>query len=1439
MKITKQFLSVFLALIMIISIIPMSSITVSAAETSGTCGDNLTWNFNETTGTLTISGTGAMDDFSAGNSPWATYEDDIVTVVVDDGVTRIGSNSFYSCSSLTNVILSDTITSIGDSSFCECTSLISINIPDSTTDIGSYAFDSCSSLKNVTLSKSIISLGGRAFGYTAIETIEIPKSLETCSEVLRQGVWEWSYVLDDVEYWLKGGPFYCCENLETATFETGTTQIASSLFRGCTGLKEVEIPDTVTNINGSAFAECLRLESIIIGDAVKSIGDSAFAECIALKSVDIPDSVTDIASYAFDSCTSLKNVTFSNSLLTLGGRAFGYTAIESVNIPKSLESCSQVLRQGVWEWSYDLDGVEYWLKGGPFYCCEELETVTIESGITNIPSFLFRGCTGLKKIQIPDTVTVINDGAFAECFRLTDVTIGNVVTKINNDAFLECISLEEITIPDSVTEIGYTVFRDCSSLKTIEIPDTIINMGHGVFLNCESLTAVEFSENVEIMPKDTFKGCSSLKEAILPEKTKEIGACAFQNCVALEKVYIPQSTKTIGNQAFMGCEALSDVTIADYSITSIGTDVFKDCPGLVSVVLPKGLTTIGSQAFMNDTGLTSVTIPESVTSIDSTAFSYPKKTTIYGKTGSYAETFANEYGFTFVDISIPAEGIILKDGAEIVNLDRGETYRAEFEVYPENANDVVTLTASNTKVKIEGMDIYAQSAGDTVVTATTSSGMTYEFTVHIRDAKSIEITSNPDKMTYALGEEFDNTGMVVTVNYSDNTTEVVTDYVVSGFDSSAEGNRTVTVQWTSPAGSTYKKTFTVEVVDTSPKVTGIYIDTLPNKVEYDLRESLDTTGLVVMANYTDGSTAEVTGYTVSGYNALKSGEQTITVTYGEFTTTFKVYVDVSAKTLESITISTYPSKTTYYIGDSLDTTGLVLTLTYSDGSTATATSGFTTSGFSSTSVGSKTVTVTYNGKTATFTVTVINDNTETISGVCGDNLTWTFDESTGTLTISGTGEMYNYYDYESYEYPWESFKENITTVVVDEGVTTIGVSAFSYCESITQVTISDTVKTIGDTAFVGCRNLDCIIVDENNEYYSNDEFGVLFNKDKTKLIRYPNGNTRTEYNIPDTVKIIGEDAFDDNFYLTDITIPYGVTTIEFCAFADCCELNDIVIPNSVKTIGDWAFSCCHNFVDVVIPESVEEIGISAFGACEKLERITVDENNSFYSNDENGVLFNKDKTLLMQFPVGNVMTHYTIPDSVIIIDDYAFQLCKNLTSVTIPYSVKTIGYSAFEYCDAIEDVYYGSSEEKWNDIAIGDYNSSLLNANIHFENEPIIPENPDEEFVFSIQEPSRTTIRHKDGIKLHANVEGTAPAGSYVEWTASNGKFKTEEINDGNSLKIVSDSNGKTTFTATLYSADGEALATDSIEMTSKAGFFDKIGSFFRSLFGGTKIYEY
>ncbi|MGN1316615.1 MAG: leucine-rich repeat protein [Acutalibacteraceae bacterium] len=623
-------------------------------------------------------------------------------------------------------------------------------------------------------------------------------------------------------------------------------------------------------------------------NSVTEIQNSAFNRCVSLQNVIIPDSVTEIGSSAFSNCINLKDVTLSKSLATLGYSAFRSTAIESIEIPKSLDNCSLYTPYNS---SYTLDNIKYYdYTYGPFALCENLKTVTFEKGTTQIAQCLFTGCVGLEKITIPDTVTVIESYAFEDCFRLKEVTIPNSVTEIQNSAFNRCVSLPKVIIPDSITKIGDSVFEGCSALETTKLSKNIDKITSYMFRNCTSLKSIDVPEKVKAIQNYAFYGCSSLKEANLPEKLETIGSYAFQNCVALEKAILPKYVDSIGTNAFMGCEALATVDIADYSIQEIKTDTFKDCPGLTKIVLPKGLTKIGSQAFMNDTGLTEVVIPESVTSIDSTAFSYPAKTTIYGKSGSFAETFATEGGFKFSENSIPVEGIILKDGVENITLDVGETYRAEFEVYPEDANEVIVLTADNNNVSITGHDIYARYTGDTAITATATSGLFYEFNIHIRRANSITISKQPTKLSYLMGETLELSGMEIQVRYNDGSVKNVTDYTVSGFDSSVEGTSTVTVQWIAANGSKLTTTFDVEIVDPTPKVTGIFIETLPTKVQYELREKLDLTGMVVKANYNDGSVKEITDYTTSGFNALKNAAQVITVTYNGFTTTFTVFV---------------------------------------------------------------------------------------------------------------------------------------------------------------------------------------------------------------------------------------------------------------------------------------------------------------------------------------------------------------------------------------------------------------------------------------------------------------------------------------------------------------------------------------------------------------------
>ena len=284
---------------------------------------------------------------------------------------------------------------------------------------------------------------------------------------------------------------------------------------------------------------------------------------------------------------------------------------------------------------------------------------------------------------------------------------------------------------------------------------------------------------------------------------------------------------------------------------------------------------------------------------------------------------------------------------------------------------------------------------------------------------------------------------------------------------------------------------------------------------------------------------------------------------------------------------------------------------------------------------------------------------------------------TGSYLIPGsvTGiadEAFGMNDHGQYPFSYSACA-GLTNLIVPGSITNIGDYAFSHCAGLTCVTISNGVASLGVEAFSWCSDLTSITIPDSVTSIGQEAF-------------YYSGLTNVT--IPDSVTNFGVGAFAVCSSLTSVTIRDGVTSIGEAGFNFCTNLTSITIPDSVTSIGERAFWFCTALTNVSISSNVTNVGPYAFSACSSLINITVNPDNESYSSVD-GVLFNNDRTVLIQFP-GGKGGGYMVPDGVIIIGGYAFGSYDpygysffylpsgmNLTSINFPGSVTTIGEEVF------------------------------------------------------------------------------------------------------------------------------------------------------------------
>ena len=528
--------------------------------TSGTCGENLTWTFDRETSTLTISGTGEMDDYSwqSGNeayAPWYVWSEQITSIVIEEGVASIGAYAFYDC-----------------------------------TDVGEITF-----LGDAPAMREAIFGGVTATAY-------YPADNDTWAEDVMQDYG------GTITWVLYGDADPHIHNYSEAVTPPTCTEQGFTTYTCACGEQYV---DNYVDALGHTLGDWYVVKAPTVDEEGEERRGCENCDYFETRSTDkLPDS-EDPEIIASGSCGDGVNWTlYSDGLLVI----YGTGAMDDYawNTQPWNAYLDQILRVEIKE------GVTS-IGEGTFWDCSGLTVITIPDSLASIGEDAFRACSSLTEITIPDGVASISDSVFQSCTGLTKITIPEGVTSIGDSAFAYCSSLTEITIPDSVTNIGNWVFRSCSSLTEINIPDGVTSISDYVFYGCSNLTEITIPNGVTSIGNCAFRDCSSLTEITVPDGVTSIEDSAFCDCTSLTEINIPDGVTYISAYVFSGCSSLAEITIPD-GVTSIGNYAFASMSCLTEITIPDDVISIGYGAFMSCSGLTEITVPDSITSIDDHVF---------------------------------------------------------------------------------------------------------------------------------------------------------------------------------------------------------------------------------------------------------------------------------------------------------------------------------------------------------------------------------------------------------------------------------------------------------------------------------------------------------------------------------------------------------------------------------------------------------------------------------------------------------------------------------------------------------------------------------------------------------------------------------------------------------------------------------------------------
>ena len=458
------------------------------------CGDSLVWRFDDASGTLRITGSGEMWDYSIPDNPapWYRYRNDITSVSLPEDESTVGSSAFADCTNLTELTLPVRIASLGQNVFAGCTALSSVTVlnPILTAE-GENPFGDPASVVLKGYDSSTAEAYAEQFGYefeslgklvytgscgkdgdnlhwsfepfTGILEITGSGEMQDYSLYTSSNMSPWyqyrdgitSLILPDKIDSIGNYAFYGCTGLNSVTLPERLTSIGDGAFYRCTGLTSVTFPEGLTSIGNEAFSRCTGLSSVTLPEGLTNIGSYTFSNCTGLNSIEFPESLTNIGDSAFSNCTGLSSVTLPEGLASIGSGAFSYcTGLTSVTLPSTLEF---LLMGGVWEFA-----------AGPFENCENLTALVFRNPNTYVQ-------TGGDC----DTGEDLNLGEYDNAKKALGVLEKTVLYAAETSVPSSYCDYEEPGIfknlPTYAADYGYTLYRlgmfsDVKEGKWYEIP---------------------------------------------------------------------------------------------------------------------------------------------------------------------------------------------------------------------------------------------------------------------------------------------------------------------------------------------------------------------------------------------------------------------------------------------------------------------------------------------------------------------------------------------------------------------------------------------------------------------------------------------------------------------------------------------------------------------------------------------------------------------------------------------------------------------------------------------------------------------------------------------------------------------------------------------------------------------------------------------------------